>query len=306
MVRRQNVSPFRCSASGVVKGRRVTVTRLGEIDLANWGREGFVLADWPDAVIAQPVQTDGWLIPSTFSVDGLGFVCQFDLDRIGGERPRYGITRIVCDAFTPEQRAELDAANPTARRRRVHAVAPGEASVDRISLSALTRLALRAVAVRVLYVPQGTVLGIGGVPTGERLRDGDPAPSGKGVTGVSHVRDARGTLRIAYAKRPDPILLSLGGKVTSRDVRALMGQKSPGRRTGALSDPASLTRVAKLYREAQRTPLARGRVPAWVAGELATRHGDYKSESWVRQVAVKARKAGLLKSGKRKRKGGTR
>jgi hypothetical protein len=269
------------------------VTRVGEVDTANWGHDGFVLADWQDAVLTRPVRSDGWLIPSTFRVDGLGFDCQFDVGRVDDGRPRYGITRLTVDAFAPDTKYDDD---PVARASRV---APCEPNLDRISLSALTRLALRAVAVRVLYVPQGTVLdGFGGAPTDVRLREGDRIPPGTWVAGVRVAPDGR----IRYDRRPEPVLLSLSGKVASKDVRVLMGQRKPGRRVGAWSDPSMLGAVAHLYRQAADSPDAHGRVPAWVSDELARVHGVYVGESWVRQKAVQARRAGILTTGKRKRR----
>jgi len=42
------------------------------------------------------------------------------------------------------------------------------------------------------------------------------------------------------------------------------------------------------------------RIPEYVRRELLARYGISNGESWVRSMGVKARKAGLLKQGKRK------
>lgn len=313
MVRRRSVSKRRVdafTASGRVSGVDVTVTRLdqpGRGLAGDYNVRGAVYEQLPPSSVQGRVPITGYLLPATFRVDGLGYDLTYDVGFVDdGKRKRYGVTRLVAGT----------ALDPVETLRN-----PAAASVDveRVTESALVRLALRATFVHGYAYEPGSVID---PATGEivgRLNVGDELPNGAVVLGVSTARGAsarkagnsssvgigRGRVT-SIAERPVSLLLfRLDDHVDDADVRLLTGQRLPGRRRGEPIADADLRLIARLYVEAYNDPTVsnvpdavRVRLIAETSGRLTY------GESWIRRQAVVARRRGFLKQGRRNTKRG--
>jgi len=237
----------------------------------------------------------------------LGYDLTYDVGFVDdGKRKRYGVTRLVAGT----------ALDPVVTLRN-----PAAASVDveRVTESALVRLALRATFVHGYAYEPGSVID---PATGEivgRLRVGDELPNGAVVLGVSTARGASarkarnsstvGIGRVtSIGERPVSLLLfRLDAHVDDADVRLLTGRRPPGRRRGEPIADADLRLIARLYVDAYNDPTVSNVPDAVRVRLIAETNGRLTyGESWIRQQAVIARRRGFLKQGRRNKKRGTK
>ena len=311
MVRRRSVSKRRVdafTASGRVSGVDVTVTRLDNVArgfAGDYDVRGAVYEQLPPSSVRGRVPITGYLLPATFRVDGLNYDLTYDVGFVDdGKRKRYGVTRLVAGT----------ALDPVVTLRN-----PAAASVDveRVTESALVRLALRASLVYGYAYEPGSVID---PATGEivgRLNVGDELPNGAVVLGVSTARGASarkagnsttvGSGRVtSIAERPVSLLsFRLDDHVDDADVRLLTGQRPPGRRRADPIADADLRLIARLYVEAYNDPTVSNVPDAVRVRLIAETNGRLTyGESWIRRQAVIARRRGLLKQGRRNKKRG--
>ena len=292
------------TASGVIKGKRITVSRVpaisrkelieGRRHLGNLFLQssGSIFVDIPASSITTPTQVAGSLTPGTFRVDGFGVEVIIQV----------GIVKHVAKGRT----GKLDITHIEVGSKHVD----GEAwqvskAVDlkALSTSGLLRLAIQASRCVGMAFPIGWTVDAKGKPLGI-FGAGDVLPSVDHVAyGLRSVRTDPKT-RQRTADKLDTVceivLWDAGEALTDSTVRHLIGSKPVGRKQerGSMSDPTVLRKVAKLYKEAHHNSDGL-RIPEYVRRELLKRHGISNSESWVRSMGVRARKAGLLDLGKR-------
>jgi len=317
MVRRRSVSKWGVdefkafTASGRVSGVDVTVTRLDPpvSGLAgDFNVPGAVFEQLPPSSVQGRVPITGYLLPARFHVDGLGYELTYDVGLINDEkRKRYGVTRIEARG-TGVKRDPVD----TLRNPAVSSV-----DVERVTESALVRLALRASFVRGYAYEPGSVID---PATGEivgRLNVGDELPDGAVVLGVS-VRYGEAAsdaavavsgvpLRVQFVRELPVSLLGIrvSDQVSNADVRLLTGQRPPGRRRAEPISNADLRLIARLYVEAYNDPTVSNVPDAVRVRLIAETNGRLTyGESWIRRQAVIARRKGWLKQGGRNKKRG--
>jgi len=266
---------------------------------------GAVYEQLPPSSVRGRVPITGYLLPATFRVDGLNYDLTYDVGFVDdGKRKRYGVTRLVAGT----------ALDPVVTLRN-----PAAASVDveRVTESALVRLALRASFVHGYAYEPGSVID---PATGEivgRLNVGDELPNGAVALGVSTARGASarkagnsttvGSGRVtSIAERPVSLLsFRLDDHVDDADVRLLTGQRPPGRRRADPIADADLRLIARLYVEAYNDPTVSNVPDAVRVRLIAETNGRLTyGESWIRRQAVIARRRGLLKQGRRNKKRG--
>lgn len=299
MVRRRNVSKRDVdvfTASGRVSGVDVTVTRVGNVSrgvAGDYNTPGAVFQVLPPSSVTGRVPITGYLLPATFRVDGLGYALTYDVGLVNdGNRKRYGVTRLVAGST-------LDPVD-TLRN-------PATASVDveRVSESALVRLAFRATIVHGYAYEPGSIIDRA---TGEivgRVKVGDDLPNGAVVLGVSTSTGSPGRVK-SITRRPVSLLLfRLDGDVDESDTRLLTAQRPPGRRRGEPISDADLRLIARLYVDAYADATVTNVPDAVRVRLIAATNGRLTyGESWVRRQAVIARRRGYLKQGKRNKKRG--
>ena len=263
----------------------------------------------PPKDIATPTLVDASMCPATFAATGFGFDVVFDVGYVKRqlkhkELNAFGITRLqlgtVSDAkFKP--------------------------AVDPISVYApmLLRLALQASAVTAIAYPAGWTVEHGTGKYLTTLKCGDALIGDTVTYGVKTKREQR-TRRVS-SKNPDrngktiitsvsvvseltgveTLLKSVGRKVSRSEQNMLIGNETgKTRRDASMFDLEVLKLVAKLY--VVELPIGERSRVEYVRSQLHA-HGIYKSASWVRQVAGKARDKGILKTGRRpKQKGRTK
>lgn len=292
-------------ASGVVKGKRITVSRVpaisrqelieGRRHLGNLFLQssGSVFLNVPASTITTPTQVAGSLTPGTFRADGLGVEVLFQV----------GIVKHVTKGRT----GKLDITHIEVGSKHID----GEAwqvskpvGIDDLSRPGLLRLAIQASRCVGMAFPVGWTVDAKGKPLG-CFTTGDVLPNIDHKTyGVRSVRTDPKT-RQRIVDKVDTVceveLWDAGEVLNESAVRFLIGAKPTGRKQerGSASDPKVLRIVANLYKEANHNSDGL-RIPEYVRRELLARHGISNGESWVRSMGVKARKAGLLKQGKRK------
>jgi hypothetical protein len=304
MVRRQKSAQGdnAFTATGLIAKKRITVSRIpvisrqqlidGRPTLSNeqLQAEGSIFLGVPSN-ISEPTPLTGTLTPGTFVADGFGIPVQFQVGvvthKAKGRTAKLEITHLeIGTRHEPGTRWE---AAPPIR-------------LDALSQAALLRLAIQAARCVGMAFPPGWTVDAEHKPLGI-LREGDSVPSLSYVK-VYGCRIARGVVA-KLDNKPEIVLWDSGDAtdLASSVMRDLLGQRPAGRRRSAesMTDPKVLKRVAALYRRAEKEGTGGLPKPEWVRQQLAT--GDspiHKSESWVRAVGVKARKAGLLDTGKRK------
>lgn len=295
------------TASGLIAGRRITVSRVPAISRQQLieGRgmtnqiaqlEGSIFFNVPDK-ISKPMLLTGTLTPGTFVAEGFGFPVQFQVGTVAikakGRTAKLDITHI-----------ELGTRHePTTRWE----VAP-PIRLDDLSHASLLRLAIQASRCIGVAFPQGWAVDREHKPLGV-LREGDSVPALPFVLVYGcriEIERQTGRRIVSRLDNAPEVVLWDAGEATGLPqsvVRDLLGQRPAGRQrsAGSMTDPKVLKRVAALYRRAEKEGTGGISKPEWVRQQLAT--GDspiHQSESWVRAVAVRARKAGLLETGKRK------
>jgi len=301
MVRRQistqGVSAF--TASGVIKGKKIRVVQLPEltrqqvIDGRYLGNAFRSVGMWKQlpADITEPVYLPGTRLPAKFRAYGYGVDVFFQVGVVNIDRKsRFAITQISIGR-------NLDESDPW--------IVSDPVELSTISIPGLLRLAIQASQCVGIAYPPGWCVDIdtrkhlGTFSSGQYLLEGvknvqcygglikrDPDNGRLFVYGLSPV--------------PDVILWDIGGKIDAQTERELLGLKASGRKQerGSMTDPKVLKLVAKLYTQAEKGTDGLSK-PVYVQRELV-KYGKHVSESWVRQVGVNARKAGLLKTGNRK------
>jgi hypothetical protein len=288
------------TASGVIKGKRIRVNRIPAISrqqivdnrkhLGNFfiDVEGSRYWNIPAETITEPTPVAGTLTPGTFEAVGFGVPVTFQVGIVKhaakGRKHQLGITHI-----------EIGAKHEPGS---VWEVSP-KVALDAISYSALLRMAIQASRCVGMAFPVGWAVDKDLKPLGV-LRVGDVIPeNARRLWGVRIQQR-----RIASVDERCEVELWDAGEVKPLDdktVRHLTGKAPTGRKKerDSMTDPKVLKIVAKLYTEAEKDSEVMSK-PIWVQEQLKIHHGIFRGESWVRAVAVNARKAGLLKTGKRK------
>lgn len=294
------------TASGVIKGKRITVSRVPAIsqqELINGRRHlgnlflqssGSVFLDVPASTITTPTQVAGSLTPGTFRADGFGVEVLFQV----------GIVKHVAKGRT----GKLDITHIEVGLKHVD----GEAwqvgkpvGIDDLSRPGLLRLAIQASRCVGMAFPIGWIIDGDGESLGQ-YAVGDLLPIGSWIGyGIRKVKVVDSITRQQELVEVDTVcevvLWDSGEVLNETAVRLLTGGKQAGRKQerGSASDPKVLRIVAKLYNEAHHNSNGL-RIPEYVRRELLEKHGISNGESWVRSMGVRARKEGLLKQGKRK------
>lgn len=293
------------TASGVIKGKRITVSRVPAISRQELidGRKhlgnlflqssGSVFLNVPASTITTPTQVAGSLTPGTFRADGFGVEVLFQV----------GIVKHVAKGRT----GKLDITHIEVGSKHVD----GEAwqvskpvGIDDLSRPGLLRLAIQASRCVGMAFPIGWTVDANGKPLG-CFTTGDVLPNidhkSYGVRSVRTDPKTRQRIVDKVDTRCEVELWDAGEVLNESAVRFLTGGKQAGRKQerGSMSDPKVLRIVAKLYNEANHNSDGL-RIPEYVRRELLARHGISNGESWVRSMGVRARKEGLLKQGKRK------
>jgi len=287
------------TASGVIKGKKIRVNRIpaitrqqiidGRKHLGNIfiQQEGSVFLNVPASTITEPTPVAGSLTPGNFEAVGFGVPVMFQVGIVKhaakGRTGKLGITHI-----------EIGAKNePGSTWESSSAV-----DLDALSSPALLRMAIQASRCVGMAFPVGWTVDTDFKPLGV-LRVGDAIPKNASKTWGATPRQGR----IASVDERCEIELWDAGEVEALDdktVRQLTGKEPTGRKKerDSMTDPKVLKIVAKLYKEAEKGTDGLPK-PEWVREQLKIRYGMFKGESWVRAVGVNARKAGLLKSGRR-------
>lgn len=310
-VQRQNL----CVASEKGKsGRRIVVSMIdpyidrqpASVPFNDFARSW----NTPPSDISTPTLVDASMCPATFAAHGFGFDVVFDVGFVKRklkhkELNAFGITRLQLGT------TDSDAKYKTA--------------VDPITVYApmLLRLALQASAVTAIAYPAGwTINRIDGKYL-TTLKCGDKLIPDTTTYGVKTKREEREVGR-RFSKNPkyrrvytkivpvvseltgvETLLKSVGRKVSRSEHNMLVGNETGRtRRDASMFDREVLKLVAKLY--VVELPIGERSRVEYVRSQLHA-HGIYKSASWVRQVAGKARDEGILKTGRRpKQKGRTK
>ena len=293
------------TASGVIKGKRITVSRVpaisrkelieGRRHLGNLFLQssGSVFLNVPASTITTPTQVAGSLTPGTFRADGFGVEVLFQVGIVKhvakGRTGKLGVTHIEVGSKHIDGEA-WQVSKPVA--------------LEELSRPGLLRLAIQASRCVGMAFPIGWTVDAKGKPLG-CFTTGDVLPNIDHKSyGVRSVRTDPKT-RQRLVEKVDTIceveLWDAGEVLNETAVRFLTGGKQAGRKQerGSMSDPKVLRIVANLYKEANHNSDGL-RIPEYVRRELLARHGISNGESWVRSMGVKARKAGLLEQGKRK------
>ena len=293
------------TASGVIKGKRITVSRVPAISREELikGRglgnlflqsSGSVFLNVPASTITTPTQVAGSLTPGTFRADGFGVEVLFQVGIVKhvakGRTGKLGVTHIEVGSKHIDGEA-WQVSKPVA--------------LEELSRPGLLRLAIQASRCVGMAFPIGWIIDADGESLGQ-FAVGDLLPIGSWIGyGIRKVKVADPKTRQQELVEVDTVcevvLWDSGEVLNESAVRFLIGGKQAGRKQerGSMSDPKVLRIVAKLYKEANHNSGGLG-IPQYVRRELLARYGISNGESWVRGMGVKARKAGLLEQGKRK------
>jgi len=287
------------TASGVIKGKKVRVNRIPAITrqqiidnrkhLGNliMQAEGSVFLNVPASTITEPTPVAGSLTPGTFEAVGFGVPVTFQVGLVKhaakSNKQKLGITQIEIGAKN-EPGSEWETSSAV--------------DLDALSIPALLRMAIQASRCVGMAFPVGWTVDTDFKPLGV-LRVGDAIPKNASKTWGATPRQGR----IASVDERCEVELWDAGEVEPLDdktVRHLTGKEPTGRKKerDSMTDPKVLKIVAQLYKEAEKGTDGIPK-PEWVREQLKIRYGMFKGESWVRAVGVNARKAGLLKSGRR-------
>jgi hypothetical protein len=287
------------TASGVIKGKKVRVNRIPAITrqqiidnrkhLGNLitQAEGSVFLNVPASTITEPTPVAGSLTPGTFEAVGFGVPVTFQVGLVKhaakSNKQKLGITQIEIGAKN-EPGSEWESSSAV--------------DLDTLSIPALLRMAIQASRCVGMAFPVGWTVDTDFKPLGV-LRVGDAIPKNASKTWGATPRQGR----IASVDERCEVELWDAGEVEPLDdktVRQLTGKEPTGRKKerDSMTDPKVLKIVAQLYKEAEKGTDGIAK-PEWVREQLKIRYGMFKGESWVRAVGVNARKAGLLKSGRR-------
>lgn len=288
-----------CQASGTLKGKSITVSLVPPLTESRLNQQqrfgGMFRRSWRAVPkdIQQPTICSGSMCPATFRADGYGFDVTFDVGVVrrkvsGRTTSILDITFIALGEHADNEQFKI-------------MVKPPDLSL--ISRPGLLRLALKAAAIVGVAYPPGWTTDLQGKYL-TTLKNGDSLPTGKhlvyGLTGDETRSKETGKILVALMPSPEVVMKSAGGKIDEQSMRDVIGLVRGGRHKegGSMTDPEVLKLVAKFYVDYETDrPQGIGQ-PEYVRQKLE-QGGICKSESWVRQVAVAARKAKILKQGKR-------
>ena len=284
-----------CVASEIGKsGRLVTVSMIDplitSVDQFSWQ---FVYNyEPPPKNLKSPALVNGQLLPALFKADGFDFEVQFRVTmlKVTQKQSRFAVTDIHLNGLTTDGAVPVDSS----------IVYP----------QMLLRLAIRASAVTGIAYPAGWTTDLEGNYL-KTLEVGDELPSNSVVHGVKteraqkvirrsvrykNIEDQRPSRligkpisyrRITELTNPEVFLHGVGREIDHAELNNLIGKvQKPKASSDSMTDPKVQQLVAKLY--ALPVPDHYTSQVEYVRSEL-TKHGIYKSESWVRQTVRLAR-----------------
>ena len=279
-----------CVASEIGKsGRLVTVSMINplitSVDQFSWQ---FVYNyETPPKNLKSPALVIGSMLPALFKADGFDFEVQFKVTmlKVTQKQSRFAITDIHLNGIKTDGAVPVDSS----------IVYP----------QMLLRLAIRASAVTGIAYPAGwTIDNL----TGEyltTLKVGDEHPLNTTAYGVNTTANPaaavvrsfsftvnpnlprpRGRTVVALTE-PEVLVHAVGREIDHSELNNLIGKvQKPKASSDSMTDPKVQLLVAKLYSLA--VPAEYTSQVEYVRSEL-TKHGIYKSESWVRQTVRLAR-----------------
>lgn len=279
-----------CVASEIGKsGRLVTVSMIDPLIIS---KDQF---DWqfvynyklPPKNLKLPALVDGQMLPALFKADGFDFEVQFRVTmlKVTPKQSTFAVTDIHLNGLT------------------TNGAVPVDSSI--VYPQMLLRLAIRASSVTGIAYPAGwTIDNL----TGEyltTLKVGDEHPLNTTAYGVNTTANPaaavvrsfsftvnpnlprpRGRTVVALTE-PEVFIHSVGREIDHSELNNLIGKvQKPKASSDSMTDPKVQQVVAKLY--ALPVPDHYTSQVEYVRSEL-TKHGIYKSESWVRQTVRLAR-----------------
>lgn len=278
-----------CVASEIGKsGRLVTVSMINPLITSTdqFGWQFVVNYVPPPKNLKSPVLVNGSMLPALFKADGFDFDVQFRVTmlKVTQKQSRFAVTDIHLNGLTTDGAVPVDSS----------IVYP----------NMLLKLAIRASAVTGIAYPAGWTID---AITGEyltTLKVGDEQPINTTAHGVNTTSKTtavsvsrsfsgnpnlplpRGRIVVALTE-PDVFVHKVGREIDHAELNNLIGNvQKPKASSDSMTDPKVQLLVAKLY--ALAVPAEYTSQVEYVRSEL-TKHGIYKSESWVRQTVRLAR-----------------
>jgi hypothetical protein len=285
IVKKQNL----CVASEIGKsGRPVTVSMIDPLITSTdqFGWQFVINYEPPPKNLKSPALVIGSMLPALFKADGFDFEVQFRVTmlKVTQTQSRFAVTDIHLNGIKTDRAVPVDSS----------IVYP----------NMLLRLAIRASAVTGIAYPAGWTID---AITGEyltTLKVGDEQPINTTAHGVNttskttavsvsrsfsgnpNLPRPRGRIVVALTE-PAVFVHKVGREVDHAELNNLIGKvQKPKASSDSMTDPKVQQIVAKLY--ALPVPDHYTSQVEYVRSEL-TKHGIYKSESWVRQTVRLAR-----------------
>lgn len=307
-----------CVASEIGKsGRPVTVSMIDPL-ITSTNQFGWQLVtchELPPKNLKSPALVIGSMLPALFKADGFDFDVQFRVTglKVSTKQSRFAVTDIHLNGIAADRVVSVDSSivypqmllRLAIRASAVTGIAyPAGWTIDSITGEYLTTLKV------------GDEQPIDSVAYGvetkasdrlKRVSSRDPARSGEyrprvvtKLTDPARVAISRsfsGNPNLPPSRRPlisqlteEAVLLhKIGREIDHAELNDLIGKvQKPKASSDSMSNPKVQQLVAKLY--ALPVPAEYTSQVEYVRSEL-TKHGIYKSESWVRQTKRKATKS---------------
>ena len=286
-----------CVASEIGKsGRLVSVSMIDPLitSVDQFGWQFVYNYKLPPKNLKSPALVIGSMLPALFKADGFDFEVQFKVTilKVTQTQSRFAVTDIHLNGIKTDGAVPVDSS----------IVYP----------QMLLRLAIRASAVTGIAYPAGWTTDLEGNYL-TTLEVGDELPSNTVVHGVKteraqkvrrrsvryhNIEDQKPSQiigkpisyrRITELTDPEVFLHGVGREIDHAELNNLIGKvQKPKASSDSMTDPKVQLLVAKLY--ALPVPAEYTSQVEYVRSEL-TKHGIYKSESWVRQTKRKAAKS---------------
>ena len=294
-----------CVASEIGKsGRLVTVSMINplitSVDQFGW-QFVYNYVPPPAKNLKSPVLVNGQMLPALFKADGFDFDVQFRVTmlKVTQKQSRFAVTDIQLNGLTTDGAVPVDSS----------IVYP----------QMLLRLAIRASAVTGIAYPAGWTTDLEGNYL-TTLKVGHEQPYNTVVHGVKtelkqkvrrrsvrnhNIEDQKPSRLIGKSNyyryiteltEPELFIHAVGREIDHAELNNLIGKvQKPKASNDSMTDPKVQQIVAKLY--ALPVPDRYTSQVEYVRSEL-TKHGIYKSGSWVRQTKRKATESTKRKQAK--------